>query len=165
MAARVQPPTDPYAPPGPGYATPPPMPPGLDQVQALERVKAPAVTLLVTSSVGIVMIFIGVVATVFQLTAAASDPSLSPREAGELVGYQSGMAIFRLIPAAVGNGFGIWAAQRMRRLEGHGTAIAASIVAIVPCTSGCCLLSAFAGIWCLVVLLDGQVKAAFQARA
>ena len=51
---------------------------------------------------------------------------------------------------------------KMKRLENHGLAVAASILAIIPCTSPCCLLGIPVGILALVVLTKPEVKSAFH---
>jgi hypothetical protein len=51
---------------------------------------------------------------------------------------------------------------KMKRLENHGLAVASSILAIIPCTSPCCLLGIPVGIWALVVLMKPEVKSAFH---
>jgi hypothetical protein len=59
------------------------------------------------------------------------------------------------------SGFIILGAQKMKGLESYGLAIAASILAMLPC-GGCCLIGLPFGIWALVVLCDADVKAAFR---
>jgi len=49
--------------------------------------------------------------------------------------------------------------QRMR-----GLAMTGAILAMLPCLSCCWPLGLGMGIWALVVLSDGQVRAAFQGR-
>ena len=39
----------------------------------------------------------------------------------------------------------------------------ATILAMIPCISPCCLLGLPVGIWSLVVLLDENVKASFRS--
>lgn len=57
-------------------------------------------------------------------------------------------------------------ALRMKQVKSYGLAMTASILAMIPCfTSCCCLLGLPVGIWALVVLLDKDVKAAFDAPA
>ena len=51
-------------------------------------------------------------------------------------------------------------AIKMRRLENYGLAVAASVLAIMPC-SMCCLVSTPIGIWSLIVLLSPDVKQVF----
>ena len=54
-------------------------------------------------------------------------------------------------------------AMKMKKLESYAFAMAAAIIAMVPCISPCCLLGLPFGIWALVVLGDGSVKAAFRS--
>jgi hypothetical protein len=49
---------------------------------------------------------------------------------------------------------------QMMRLQSHGMATAAAVVAMLPCNL-CCLLGLPIGIWALVVLLREDVKRAF----
>jgi hypothetical protein len=58
------------------------------------------------------------------------------------------------------NGFVLFGAIKMLRLQSHGLAMAASIVAMLPCQC-CCLLGLPFGIWALVVLNKPEVKSQF----
>jgi hypothetical protein len=54
---------------------------------------------------------------------------------------------------------------KLIRLSGRGFPIAGSVIAMIPCTVGCCcLLGLPAGLWSLVVLTRPDVKAAFATR-
>jgi hypothetical protein len=53
-------------------------------------------------------------------------------------------------------------ALKMKKLENYGLAMAATIIAMVPCFSPCCLLGLPIGIWALVILLKPEVKSAFH---
>ncbi len=48
-------------------------------------------------------------------------------------------------------------------LQSYGFAMTASIIAMIPCISPCCLLGLPFGIWALVVLSKPEVKSAFTA--
>ena len=52
---------------------------------------------------------------------------------------------------------------KMKNLESYSFAMAASIIAMIPCIGPCCLLGIPFGIWSIVVLGDAQVKAAFRS--
>ena len=54
-------------------------------------------------------------------------------------------------------------ALKMKKLESYNFAMAATIVAMVPCISPCCFVGLPVGIWALVVLLKPEVKGAFQS--
>lgn len=56
----------------------------------------------------------------------------------------------------------ILGATRMKVLQNHGLAVAASVLALLPCLSPCCILSMPFGIWALVVLLRPEVKSQFS---
>lgn len=51
---------------------------------------------------------------------------------------------------------------KMKKLESHGLAVTASILALLPCTSPCCLIGLPIGIWALVVLFRPEVKNSFH---
>jgi hypothetical protein len=56
----------------------------------------------------------------------------------------------------------LWGSSRMKQLENYPLAMTAALLAIVPCTSPCCVVSIPFGIWALVELTDPRVKAAFR---
>ena len=51
---------------------------------------------------------------------------------------------------------------KMKKLESHGLAVTASILALLPCSFPCCLIGLPIGIWALVVLFRPEVKNAFH---
>ncbi len=51
----------------------------------------------------------------------------------------------------------------MRQLRNYGFAVAAAIIACIPCIGPCFVLSIPFGIWALVVLFDPAVRAAFES--
>lgn len=56
-------------------------------------------------------------------------------------------------------------AVKMRSLSSRGFGLTASVLAMVPCFSSCCLAGLPIGIWALVVLSNADVKAAFEEAA
>ena len=73
-------------------------------------------------------------------------------------GANVAVGILGLIVAAVI----IIGALKMKKLESHGLAMTASILAMIPCLSSCCLIGLPVGIWCVVVLVKPEVKSAFH---
>ena len=70
-----------------------------------------------------------------------------------------------VVSAAIGlliAGLIIYASMEMKKLKQWGLAVAASILAMVPCISPCCIIGLPIGIWALVVLMKDEVKAAFR---
>jgi hypothetical protein len=53
----------------------------------------------------------------------------------------------------------------MMKLRSRGLALTASILAMIPFTSPCCLLGLPVGIWSMLVLSKPEVSAAFEAAA
>jgi hypothetical protein len=53
-------------------------------------------------------------------------------------------------------------ALKMKKLENYTFSIIATIVAMVPCISPCCLVGLPIGIWALVVLNKPEVKSSFH---
>lgn len=130
-----------------------------------EKVKGPAICLIVVSSIGIA---ISVASMAFQIltgaAAAIAPQNNGPGGPAELIMMMS----FGVVPALMSlarNGFLIYGALQMKKLENHSISMAVAIIAVVPCFSACCLLDIPFGIWALVVLNDPGVKQAFQMSA
>jgi hypothetical protein len=51
---------------------------------------------------------------------------------------------------------------KMMKLESFGVAMTASILAMIPCLSPCCVIGLPIGIWALVILSKPEVKSAFH---
>jgi hypothetical protein len=51
---------------------------------------------------------------------------------------------------------------KMKKLENYTLAMTASIVAMIPCISPCCLAGLPIGIWALVILSKPEVKSSFH---
>jgi hypothetical protein len=119
------------------------------------RVSAPAVGLIVSGAVGIAltllwMLLIGV----FGLAAMANS---EVRDALPGVGVSMGWGVVSLALS----GLVTYAGWQMRQLRGWTLSMAGAIIAMLPC-SGCCLLGLPIGIWAVVVLIDQEVKRAFE---
>ena len=56
----------------------------------------------------------------------------------------------------------IFASIQMLKMRMWGFALAGAIMSMINCVNLCCCLGLPFGIWALVVLLDQEVKAAFQ---
>ena len=124
-----------------------------------ELVNGPAIGLLVTAILGFV----------FQLLALAINllgVSFGAMQSGQgeaWVNLFSGtLGIVSSIVTIAIAGLILYGALKMRKLQGYGWAITASILALVPCVSPCCLVGTPIGIWALVVLAKPEVKASFH---
>lgn len=165
------------------YGDPRPLRP--HQVDAARSaVTVPAVFLILNSLLGLVVLGALAVPLVFNPDAiprflrdmAAQQPQGPQRDdmeesAREFEGalnanreaFVRSNAIQLAIPAAL-NLLVLVGAFCMRGLSAYVLCVIAAVVAVVPCTTGCCGSGMPFGIWALVVLLRPDVKAAFSAR-
>jgi hypothetical protein len=87
-------------------------------------------------------------------------PNVPPQLQAIIEGMQGPMAgVVSLLIAAL-NGFVLFGAIKLLRLQGHTTATVASVTAMLPCQC-CCLFGLPFGIWALVVLNKPEVKSQF----
>jgi hypothetical protein len=152
---------NPFASPQPNYKAPS----GAGFAAVRERLKGPAISLIVVSGIGIALTLASVV---FQLVAPGGALGQGMNNGGDGPGQLIMMLSFGIGPALVSlfrAGFVIYGALQMKNLENHSVAMATAIIAVVPCFSPCCLMDLPFGIWALVVLNDPQVKQAFQMSA
>ena len=125
--------------------------------EALARTNAPAIALIVVAAIGGLFQILGLLLNILGT--------------GFATGMGGNEALGNLMSGSIGIGLGllglamtvvvILGALKMKNGESYGFALAASIIAMVPCISPCCVLGLPVGIWALVVLLNADVKAAF----
>jgi len=83
-----------------------------------------------------------------------------PRDFTEL--YEGAFAIGGSFVEILVAAFIIFAALKMKDMEQWSLAVAASILAMIPCISPCCIVGLPVGIWCLTVLMRPEVKDSFK---
>jgi hypothetical protein len=129
---------------------------------ALQRVQGPAIGLIVTAALGFLGCLAGIGLNVLGFTAGAMEGRESqdvPQWATMLTG---GFGIVQSILGMVLSVVIIMGALKMKKLENYTFAIIATIIAMVPCISPCCIVGLPVGIWALVVLNKPEVKGAFS---
>lgn len=137
---------------------PPTIPP---QATPEQRIKGPAIGLIVTAAIGGIVQIIGIIMNLagFGMAAASSHQDRSEAIANMIGGT------FGVIGGVVGIIMAVViliGAMKMMKLQSWGFAMAVAILAMIPCFSPCCVLGLPFGIWALIVLVDAQVKAAFR---
>jgi hypothetical protein len=132
----------------------------VNQQYALDRVSGPAVSLIVTAVLGLVTGVLGLVINILQIGVIAAA---APRHAAMPAMFSAPVYIVFGSIGIIMSIVVLMGAIKMKGLENYGLAMAASIIAIVPCTSPCCFLGLPFGIWALVVLCDPLVKASFRS--
>jgi phage FluMu protein Com len=148
---------------GPVYS---PVPPSEGARQlAVGKVTGPAIGLIVTAALGLMSLALNVVTRIGGGGAAPMPDDFPPElqkfwamMQGENLAFWASTAVVGLIISIVV----LLGAVKMMKLESYGLAVAAAILALIPCTSPCCCLGLPIGIWALVILFDAQVKAAFR---
>ena len=146
----------------PAAAAAPAFQPGVESAAA--RVKGPAIALIVTASLGTAYYLVNGIITLVA-GGAMFQRGIPPNFPPELRSFVEGMqgpfaGIISLVIAAL-NVFVLFGAIKLLRLRSYGLAMAACIVAMLPCQC-CCVLGLPFGIWALVVMSKPEVKSAFR---
>ena len=127
---------------------------------ASRQVSGPAIGLLVTGVIGIAFSGLALIGSFVGMGIAPFIRDEIPDRYAEFWEGSVGAASAVVgIAVAV---FIIFAALKMRELRQWELSLAASIVAMIPCISPCCILGLPIGIWALVILLRPEVKDAFR---
>jgi hypothetical protein len=141
------------------YASPPGG--GVNYGAISEKVKMPAIFMMVVAGLTIVWNLLMVVLNIAGVSMSGLAPGGGEQERIAQM-FSGGIGIVFALLGIVVNAIIIFGALKMKSLAGYALAMTAAILAIVPC-SCCCILNTPFGIWSLVVLLDQNVKAAFRS--
>lgn len=130
---------------------------------AASAVKGPAIALIVTAALGMVLYLIRSVLLLANGGMHQAVPANIPPEGRRFFELMQGpTASFSGFYLAATNGLILFGALRMLKLRGHNFALITCILAMIPCFSGgCCLLGLPFGIWGIVVLNKPEVKSQF----
>jgi len=143
-----------YGPPGDGGAR-----------QALS---GPGTALLVVAVLGTLVGLYNVANGLFfppDVSQLRADPNLDRKSKDMVVMITELSAKFAIVggilQVIIGGVIGL-GATKMKNAESFGLAMTASILAMIPCLSGCCIVGLPIGIWSLVVLNKPEVKSGFR---
>ena len=131
---------------------------------ALQLVKGPVIGLKVTAIVGLVLVAAGLVMNILTLSGFHIGPQQinDPQMQKLFSTLGGGLGIVQGIIGGVVGVIVLIGAAKMQKLESYQFALTASIVAMVPCISPCCVFGLPFGIWALVVLNKPEVKSQFS---
>jgi hypothetical protein len=135
---------------------------GPNRAVAAAKVNGPAIGLMATAGIGILLQLLSIVLNVLGTginMASMAGQSGTPEGVANMMSGTLGV-IGSIMGILIG-GLIFFGAMKMRQLNNWGLALASSILAMIPCLSPCCCLGLPIGIWALVVLLDNNVKASF----
>ena len=144
---------------GPGGFAPPPHG-GFDPNAAMEKVKVPAIIMMICTIIGMVFMVVGFLMNVLGTGLGVANGGAGGNDV--LVQLTTGaIGIVGNCIGLLAGGFCIFAFTKMMKLQSRGIAYTAVIMSMIPCTGSCCYLNIGVGIWALVVLADDNVKASF----
>lgn len=136
-----------------------PVGPGGSREDIAQRVNGPGIALMVTAIIGMVLQAILVVLNIIGAGAGAmqggGDEQIAAIAGGGINVVANILGLIVGVVVLIG-------AMKMRKLESYGFAMTASILAMIPCVSPCCILGLPFGIWAVVVLAKPEVKEAFS---
>jgi hypothetical protein len=126
---------------------------------AAEQVNGPAIGLIVVAVIGALVQVASLIMNLAGASMFASNRMPNNPWANMFSGTigVASSALGIIVSAVI-----LLGALKMKKLENYGLAMAATIIAMIPCFSPCCLLGLPIGIWALVVLLKPEVKSAFH---
>ena len=127
---------------------------------ASRQVSGPAIGLMVTGIIGAFFAVLTLFASIVGMGIAPFIRDEIPKKYAEF--WEGSLGAASAIVEIAVAAFIIFAALKMRELKQWELSLAASIVAMIPCISPCCILGLPIGIWALVVLLRPEVKEAFR---
>lgn len=131
-------------------------------VSATNQVNGPAIGLIVTAILGFLASIVGTLWNLLAVGVGFHQPGMNA-EMERLVSMFSGtMGVISGIIGFLVAGLILFGALKMKKCESYGWAMTASIIAMIPCISPCCLVGLPIGIWALVVLSKPEVKSAFH---
>lgn len=124
--------------------------------------KIPAVFLMVVGGIGVITNLLSLVVSLLALgTEPAATTGLASPD-GSIDFFTTAVTMIMLFMfGIVTNGLVLFGGYQMFRLTSYSMAIAASILAMVPCSFGF-LVGLPVGIWSLVILSKAEVKSSFK---
>lgn len=132
------------------------------QSVALDAVKAPAVALIVVSSIAIALGLLGLITDVVLILTGMVEKLDQLNQGGMSKYTQITIRTIWGIILIAASSFVFYGAVKMKSGHNYGAAKAASITAMLPCIGPCLLLGIPFGIWAFVVLNKPEVKQAFR---
>ncbi len=130
-----------------------------------EKVQPPAYGLIASAAISALLNLASIAMNVLGITMMGMGDSPFGAMGGEEVLPATMIRTISIASSAFGiliQGVVGYGGYKMLKLESHGFALAAAILAAIPCFNGCCLISTPIGIWALVVLNDSAVKESFR---
>ena len=134
-----------------------------NSAQAAQMVSGPAIGLIITAALGALAQVVSAIINIVTSGAGIMGAGQGGQEMPAWIhGLSGGIGVIFNVIGLIVSVVIFMGALKMKKLESYNFAMAATIVAMVPCISPCCLVGLPIGIWALVVLLKPEVKGAFK---
>jgi len=138
----------------------------LTDASAVQAIKIPAIALIVIASLGILYYILNTVLIMTGNVPTQSATNVPPQMQPFMKSFEEGQhgpvaVIVSLLIMAI-NGFVLFGSIKMLKAQNYGVAVAAAILAMLPCIGCCCVFGLPFGIWALVVLNKAEVKSQFS---
>lgn len=130
-----------------------------DDRDTARRVTGPAISLIITSAICLLLVLLGIVFDVWLLASGEVAELERNRQIDPATTVQIRIAWSVLI--LIANVVILAGAIAMMRLRNRGLAMTACVLAVIPCVGPCFLLGLPFGIWGLVAMNDPDVRRAF----
>ncbi len=151
-----------------GAAYAPSMPAGDQETVAREKVKGPAIAMIVNGGLIILMTLWGIAK--YLITGPEPMPDLPPETPQWMVQalesakmFNGPLGLATNVVAFIAGVAIIFGSVKMMKLQSRGLAMTAAIISMIPCLTGCCCIIGLPfGIWAMVVLNKPEVKSSFR---
>ena len=127
---------------------------------AAALVAGPAIGLIVTAILGALVQMVSLIRLLLMHTPMPANSQMPGQAWVAMLSGPVGVAVS--IIAILMSVVILLGALKMKKLESYGLAMTASILAMIPCLSPCCVIGLPIGIWALMVLSKPEVKSAFH---
>jgi len=137
---------------------------GVDFQKAQSAVTGPAIALMVLAGLSVGVALLAVLGNLLGTGLTAANMSRYGGDQRMMQMMSGAIGIIMAVVWVIVDVVIFMGAMKMKNLQSRGFAMAAAILAMIPCVGGhpcCCVLGLPIGIWALIVLMKPEVKAAF----
>lgn len=139
-----------------------PSPKRLSRTRAKNRVKAPAILMMVYGSLVFALMLFGMIVDIAGITPRRRHPDPEIQRMLDAMMEPTTRLTIGVI-TMIGPSIVFWGGWKMLEMDGAGWPTAGALLAMLPCTAGCCCFVGLPlGIWSLVLLSDPEVRRAMS---
>jgi len=132
---------------------------------ARARVSGPAIGLLITAALGAVVNLVWLIRIATGVNVVPTRGEVPSELVPLMEKFSSAVGVVSCLIGLALSALVAYGARQMQTLSSFGWGVTAAVLALIPCTSPCCVLGVPIGIWALVVLYRPEVRAAFGSQA